>query len=156
MKLANCPRCRRPFVDQGRKLCPVCLEEENGAFDTIREYLDKHPGAGLYQICSETGIDEDVVISLVHRGRLQSVERHLTHKCARCGAEVLIVDGDFCERCRRDLQGKVTKAIRELSWKADESTSEDAEATPGRQSASPTRQSHMFIRDVHRRKGDTD
>jgi predicted amidophosphoribosyltransferase len=155
MKLANCPRCRRPFINQGRNLCPVCIEEEDKAFDTIRDYLDQNPGAGLYQICVNTGIDEGVVISLIQRGKLRSVERRLTHQCARCGTEVLIVDGDFCDRCQRELQSKVSKAIRELSSKIEPLDEPDRRAAgAGKQGG--TRDTRMFIRDIHRKKEETD
>jgi predicted amidophosphoribosyltransferase len=156
MKLANCPRCRRPFVNMGRNLCPVCIDQEDKAFDTIREYLDKKPGASLYQICFDTGIDEGVVISLIQRGKLRSVERRLTHKCARCGTEVLIVDGDFCERCQRELQSKVSRAIRDLSSKMELTEDSDGGSAGGGKRADGARDSRMFIRDIHREREDSD
>lgn len=155
MKLANCPRCRRPFVNTGRNLCPVCIELENKAFDIIREYLDQKPGASLYQICFDTGIDEDIVISLIRRGKLRSVERRLTHKCARCGTEVLIVDGDFCERCQRELESKVSQAIRDLSSKIEQADGVDRDAAEGSGKDGNARDSRMFIRDMHRKREDT-
>ncbi|NLU42586.1 MAG: hypothetical protein GXX08_10320 [Firmicutes bacterium] len=154
MKLANCPRCRRPFINQGWNLCPICIEQEDKAFDVIRQYLDKKPGASLYQICFHTGVDEDVVISLIQRGKLKSVERRLTHKCARCGAEVLIVDGDFCERCQRELQSKVSRAIRDLSSKAEVDDTDRGSADNRRQ-AGNARDGRMFIRDIHRKRQDS-
>lgn len=155
MKLVSCQRCRKPFMSMGQKLCPACVEEENQAFDVIREYLDKHPQAGLYQIASDTGVDESIIISLVHRGRLRSVEKHLTHKCARCGAEVLIVNGDFCDRCKRELESKVRKAVRELEWKTKPDGAGDADGAQDSQRSAPKtspEEQAMYIREIHKRR----
>lgn len=156
MRLINCQRCRKPFMSLGQKICAECVERENEAFEIIRDYLDKHPQAGLYQIAEDTGIDEGIIISLVHRGRLKSVEKgDLTHKCARCGTEVLIVDGDFCDRCQRELQSKVRRAVKELEWKTNpEDLEADDRAQRGDRPASKTDsdQAGMFIRELHRRR----
>lgn len=141
-------------MSEGAKLCPACLDEENRAFDVIREYLDKHPNVGLYQISSDTGVDEGIIVSLIRRGRLRSVERHLKHKCARCSAEVLIVDGDFCERCRRELKSKVRKAVSELSWKAELEPSDGSPVEQDRRTADDSDVPGMFIREIKRKKED--
>ena len=82
--------------------------------------------------------------------------RRLTHKCARCGTEVLIVDGDFCERCQRELQSKVSRAIRDLSSKMELTEDSDGGSAGGGKRADGARDSRMFIRDIHREREDSD
>lgn len=158
MKMINCQRCRRPFMFMGSKLCPECVEEENRAFDIIREYLDKYPQAGLYQIAADTGVDESIIISLVHKGRLKCVEKRLKHKCARCGAEVLIVEGDFCDRCRRELTAKVRKAVQELEWKTKPAAAQSHDSARHPQepdSETDLTQLRMYIREIQRKREET-
>lgn len=141
-------------MSEGSELCPACLDEENRAFDVIREYLNKHPNAGLYQIAKDTGIDESTIVSLIRRGRLRSVERFVKHKCARCGAEVLIVDGDFCERCRQELTSKMRRAVSELSWKSELQPTDSSQERQDLRPTSDSGRAGMFIRDMQRKRED--
>ena len=145
------PTMPAAFRQHGSEPVSPCIELRSKA-RLIREYWIRNQQ--VYQICFHTGVDEDVVISLIQRGKLKSVERRLTHKCARCGAEVLIVDGDFCERCQRELQSKVSRAIRDLSSKAEVDDTDRGSADNRRQ-AGNARDGRMFSRDIHRKRQDS-
>ncbi|MTV49923.1 flagellar protein [Heliobacillus mobilis] len=120
MNVKNCPRCNRIFIPQGgRKICPVCVQEEEKQYEIVREYLRENPGAPVLIVIQETGVDEDTILQFIKEGRLEagSIQGAELH-CESCGTA--ITKGRFCGKCQDELARDLQRAAGLSQPKAPE------------------------------------
>jgi len=71
MQLRNCPRCGKLFVYYNHDICRDCFLREQEDFCKVRAYLEKHPGAKIWEISQETGVKFSVLKRFHRSGRLE-------------------------------------------------------------------------------------
>lgn len=118
MQLANCVECGRVFRPVGgRRLCPACLEIDQQQFSTVRDYLKKHPGAGIVAISEGTGVSIKRIQEYLREGRLVLATTDEWLQCERCGAS--LTTGRLCDKCademRRGISPKAKPAAQRPS-----------------------------------------
>ena len=82
-----------------RKLCPDCQDQELRDEDTVAAYLRDEGHASIEQICRETGVKEATVLRMIKRG---SITGGVSYPCDSCGK--LIDRGRYCDACANQLQ----------------------------------------------------
>lgn len=119
MNIVKCKICREPFNSYGGQVCPVCLEQLDKDFFTVRDYIYDHPReASVDQIAEATGIKEKHIVYLLEEGRL-SVKGDIAGvnlggglKCQVCGRG--INSGTLCESCKGALTKELDSAAASL------------------------------------------
>ncbi len=71
MQLRNCPRCGKLFVYYNHEICRDCFAREQEDFYKVRAYLEKHPGANIWEIHQQTGVKYSVLKRFCQSGRLE-------------------------------------------------------------------------------------
>ncbi|MCL6594388.1 MAG: hypothetical protein K6T31_10460 [Alicyclobacillus sp.] len=111
MPIANCKRCNRLFNKVRRDICPVCVAEEDKAFEVVRAYLREHRDATIGEVAEQTGVDVALIIALIQDGRLILRDNpNIHYPCERCGAPTRA--GRFCSTCAKQLSEELTQAAR--------------------------------------------
>jgi len=105
----QCKHCRRLFQSLGSDVCPICADELDRYFITVKEYLYSHPDADLPETARETGVPEKIVLSFLREGRLSATGSDLL-ECEECGAP--IPSGRFCADCQNRLEQMLSSAYR--------------------------------------------
>lgn len=109
-EIINCPECGRLFAaDGGRRVCRKCLEREDSDYAIVRRYIREHPGASVFEVSEETGVEEEKILQFLKDGRLQSAGYVEIFFCERCGKK--ITGGKFCDNCRAQMTQEVRSAI---------------------------------------------
>ncbi|MBC9784470.1 flagellar protein [Heliobacterium chlorum] len=110
MNVKNCPRCNRIFIPQGgRRICPVCVREEEEKYEKVREYLREYPGATLLEVVNATGVDEDTILQYIKEGRIEASDfQDAAIECERCRTP--ISSGRLCAKCQGDLARELQQA----------------------------------------------
>lgn len=110
--LRNCPQCGRLFAYNGRNLCSRCLRAEDEEYMVVRRYVRDHPGATVFEVADETGVDEEKILQFLRDGRLEARGLQQMLECGRCGKK--ISQGNYCEDCLKimdaELRGAVSKS----------------------------------------------
>lgn len=121
MELRNCPVCGRVFNYAGRNLCPACARKEDEQYDTVADYLYRHPSATVNEVSEATGVDEQLILRFLREGRLQVSDGAAVGLfCESCGAPIRT--GRLCKRCAAQL----ARSVERLT------TVPKSEAPPGR------------------------
>jgi len=115
--LKNCPKCGKLYVYTGRFLCPACIAAEEEEFQKIKEYLLEHRGANVLEVAQATGIEEEVIIKFIKKGRIQSEGLTIVDRltCEKCGRE--IENGKFCPDCLEKMQKELQQVGRRMQDK---------------------------------------
>jgi predicted amidophosphoribosyltransferase len=100
MDVKQCRFCRKPFRGFSA-LCPVCAEQLDEKYVTVRNYLDKYPGGNISMVAEESGVDERSLLFLMREGRLSLKSDSAFITCMKCGTA--IQSGRYCEKCKGDL-----------------------------------------------------
>lgn len=104
--LRNCSECGRLFAyQQGRPVCSRCLNQEEEQYMVVRRYVRDHPGASVFEVAEETGIEEEKILQFLRDGRLQSKGFTELLECQRCGKR--IGSGKYCDSCLRELDSQI-------------------------------------------------
>lgn len=105
-ELMNCPVCGNLFIKTPvQDLCKNCYEIEEQAFQKVSNFLRerKNRMATMLQVVEKTGVDQDLIIKFIRKGRIQLVQfPNLQYPCERCGAP--IQKGTICENCIKELK----------------------------------------------------
>ena len=121
MKIRNCRRCGKVFVYMGRDLCPQCRAEEEQEFEQVREYLRENPYAGIEELHRETGVEKEIILSLLREGRLEVIDSPLggIGRCKICGEK--IPQGRICPKCLQSFKVPPRKAgeLADPGWEKD-------------------------------------
>lgn len=108
--LRNCSICGRLFAyQQGRVVCSRCRQQEEDQYMLVRRYVRDHPGATVFEVAEETGVEEEIILQFLRDGRLQSKGFAEVLQCQRCG--VRIDSGKYCASCLRELDNQLRGVI---------------------------------------------
>lgn len=118
-ELRNCAKCGRLFAYQGRNLCRRCLEEEENEYMVVRKYVRDHPGATVFEVAEETGVEEEKILQFLRDGRLQSKGLTALLKCERCGQP--INSGHYCDKCLNEMNSQFKQVLKSDKQKELES-----------------------------------
>lgn len=101
--LVNCTRCGKMFQKlSSRKICPLCMEADEAAFEVARTYIDKHPGAEVAEVAEATGVEEALILRFLRDGRFTHWGAGRVVGCTQCGKEIPFGD-KLCTSCRETL-----------------------------------------------------
>ncbi len=111
MEVRNCKRCKRLFNYTDRsKYCPACMEAIEEEFHKAKEYIYKHPGAGIHEVSEELEIEIGLIKQWIREERLAlSSASDGVITCESCGAS--ITTGRFCEKCKSQLTNNLSQAV---------------------------------------------
>lgn len=116
--LRNCSVCGRLFAhQQGRTVCSRCREQEEEQYMVVRKYVRDHPGATVFEVAEETGVEEEIILQFLRDGRLQSKGFTEVLECMRCGTR--IDGGKYCPNCLRELDSQFKGAISPTTSRTD-------------------------------------
>ncbi len=138
--LRNCKECGRLFGFVGRNICGKCQEKEEEEYMVVRRYVRDHPGATVFEVAEDTGVEEEKIINFLKDGRLQSKGLEMTLKCRNCGASIM--SGDYCYSCQVQLQGKLDSALSKRRLPGGDAPPPDK---------SPKKGDRMHIKDSNKR-----
>jgi flagellar operon protein (TIGR03826 family) len=115
--LRNCSICGRLFAyQQGRTICSRCMDQEEEQYAIVRKYVRDHPGATVFEVAEETGVEEEIILQFLRDGRLQSRGFAEVLECQRCGK--IISSGKYCSQCLQDLDSQLKGAISPTSQRS--------------------------------------
>ncbi|MFZ5945241.1 MAG: MerR family transcriptional regulator [Bacillota bacterium] len=102
MDLKNCPECGKVFVYNNVNLCPACRKQDEAEFIKVKEYLQKNPKIGIFDLAEATEVDEEKIVRWVREGRIEGKNYSgISVSCDRCGK--LIQSGRYCTQCSSEL-----------------------------------------------------
>jgi flagellar operon protein (TIGR03826 family) len=102
MELKNCTKCGKPFVSSTAKICPQCLEAQEGDFKRVREFVKEHPKVSIEVVVDALGVSAEQVRDYLRQGMLDVA--HFSGRildCKRCGKP--IESGTYCVLCLKDI-----------------------------------------------------
>ncbi len=99
-----CLRCKRLFTYPGfgSMYCQECrvIDEENR--QRVKEFLNEHGAANMYEICEATGLKESMIRQYLRDGMLEIPENSPVFiKCERCGCDIR--SGRWCPECAAQM-----------------------------------------------------
>jgi len=109
MDLRNCKLCNGLFIYQGNPVCPKCMSEMDGYFQTVSQYIEEHPEATIGEIAEETGVEEKIILRFLHEGRLQLRSKDSGLSCVVCNTP--IQKGRYCEKCGNEFAKEMRKML---------------------------------------------
>ncbi len=107
----RCTKCRRHYESLGgkQKICPLCREEEEKEYRTVREYIRSHNKVSIFEVSKATGIQEKKILQFIRQGLIEVSRESKLIPCKSCGT--LIVSGLYCENCRRPYENRLLDEI---------------------------------------------
>lgn len=108
--LRNCPQCGRLFAYSGRNLCQRCIRAEEDEYMVVRRYVRDHPGASIFEVSDETGIEEDKILQFLRDGRLEARGLRQLLECERCGKKISA--GTYCEDCLKAMDAELRSVVK--------------------------------------------
>ena len=109
MTVRNCQRCGKVFLSAGgKRICPACVQAEQDEFESVREYLRRHPKALLMEVSQATGVPAKKIWEYVREGRLLANGAAWGLTCERCGTP--IETGRFCLECSAKMERELRAA----------------------------------------------
>lgn len=123
MEVKACRRCNRLFqYVTGPVICPVCKEEEEKVFVTVRDYIRENKGASMEEVCRAIGVPISLVEKFLKQGRLEVAEDSpIKLICERCGGRMR--SGRYCNRCKEEIGkslGSMADEIRSHTRKEED------------------------------------
>ena len=97
--IKNCPGCGKLYMENTRRLCPDCQDQEARDEDTVAAFLREAGHASIEEVCEATGIKESVVLKMIKRG---SITDGMSYPCESCGKP--IERGHYCDACAHQLK----------------------------------------------------
>ena len=93
----------------GKKICPACLDDMDGHFVKVRDYLDEFPNASVELVSDETEVPKSVILQLIKEGRLiiGDGSKVSSKHCEVCKKP--IYEGRMCVKCQSNLQAIIEK-----------------------------------------------
>lgn len=70
--LKNCTRCNALFADSRSTICPACVDSEKEIVEQIETYIRTHRGVSTFEIVRDTGVDFNMLMSMIKDGRLRT------------------------------------------------------------------------------------
>lgn len=103
MNVRSCKICKRLFnYIGGLCLCPVCRDEAEGRFATVKEYVYDHPGASIQEVSEKCEVGVEQIRHWLREERLElSKDSSIFLECRSCGKS--IQSGVYCDQCKINL-----------------------------------------------------
>lgn len=118
MDVRQCRNCRKLFQYRGNPLCPVCVNELDKLFETVRNYIYDNPQSTIDEICNETEVTRATITSWLRDGRLiLSAENASLLQCESCGEPIRT--GRFCEKCSSNVKSQLESAAQSMAPKQE-------------------------------------
>lgn len=114
LDVRNCKSCGRLFQYNGNPNCPECLKSKDDDFTVVRDYVRKHPNAGVAEVSEETNVSMKQIRQWIREERLilTEVSAEMGINCEGCGRPIRT--GRLCPSCKtqmnRDLKQAFVKA----------------------------------------------
>ena len=112
----NCRRCGKIYnYIGGIPICPVCKDEDEVHFKSVKEYLYKNPGATLSEVSTVLDISVEKIKGYLKEGRLEIVsnEGNMILECETCGKAIRT--GRFCNECSSGLAKDMKSTASQMS-----------------------------------------
>ncbi len=105
----RCKKCGTLFQSRlgSRDYCDACTKAMDEKFVIVRDYLYDYPNATVRQVVEDTGIEEEIIESLVGDGRLQMRSSDGLLHCEKCGR--VIQSGRLCPKCQDTVNALIKK-----------------------------------------------
>ncbi|MBP5330291.1 MAG: flagellar operon protein YvyF [Lachnospiraceae bacterium] len=107
----TCSRCGRviTYPGFGAVLCRSCRELDEEEFGRVRDYLNEHGTANMYEISEATGVTEKTIRRYLLESRLEIPEGSPIYiKCEVCGCDIR--SGRYCPDCAGRLSSELQNA----------------------------------------------
>ena len=86
----------------GLPICQKCKEEQEQLFQTVKKYVQDHPGADIMLVSEECEVDPAQIRQWIREERLQFADDSpIRIPCEKCGS--MIRSGRFCEACKIEM-----------------------------------------------------
>ena len=118
MDFRNCLLCHKPFQysGYGPVYCPMCVKKDSEEFDTVRQYLEKNPGAQGQDVFLATKVPISTISRWIREERLVTANAvNVGVVCEKCGTP--IYKGKLCENCKKSLAKEVLNSYSEETRK---------------------------------------
>ena len=99
-----CEHCHRLFnyPGFGAMYCPMCKTEDEKTRRKIKDWLDEHGTASMYEISAATGVSERLIRQYLRDGMLEIPNNSPVFiKCEKCGCDIR--SGRWCPECAAKL-----------------------------------------------------
>lgn len=92
-------------------MCPECLKSRDDEFSIVRDYVRKHPNAGVAEVSEETNVSMKQIRQWIREERLilTEVSAELGINCEGCGRP--IVTGRYCASCKSQMNRDLKQAF---------------------------------------------
>lgn len=74
MSVKACDSCGGLFAHLPRGVCANCLDQREGEFRTVRDWLRDNRGAPIAAAAEATGVDEGTIVRFIREGRIEVVD----------------------------------------------------------------------------------
>ena len=102
MDVRNCRGCGKLFnYVSGPFMCPACREKLEETFQTVKKYIQDHPGVGVKEVAEECDVDAGQIRQWIREERLEFSEGSMELGCEKCGKP--ITSGRFCPACKASM-----------------------------------------------------
>ena len=112
----NCKKCGKIYnYIGGAPICPACVEQDEGDFRRIKEYLYKNPGATMSEISVILEVSIEKITRFLKDGRLEIVggEGNLVLECESCGKSIRT--GRFCDDCAKGITNDLKSTAKQMT-----------------------------------------
>jgi len=101
----SCKECghrKLKYNGVGEYQCEQCGHLMYDDYGTVRNYIEKNPGATQLEVSSATGISKNIIRRLLKDDRIQIASNSMVFMLyERCGAEIR--SGRFCNNCLKSF-----------------------------------------------------
>lgn len=115
MNVRNCRKCGKLFNYTGRgPICPVCLEESEKQFQTVKEYIRENKGAEIHAVAEACEVEVSQIRQWVREERLTFADDSpIGLNCEHCGA--VIKTGRYCEKCKKEMASEMESVTKSMA-----------------------------------------
>lgn len=97
--LITCEICGKLYNPNGFfRVCPICYESDESDFKRIKDYLNLHPCAKIFDVVADLNISVKKIKRYLRESRLEILEKenHFLF-CEGCGKSIR--SGVYCDEC---------------------------------------------------------
>lgn len=74
MSVQRCEECGGLFANLPRGVCATCLDQREGEFRQVRDWLRSNRGSGIAEASEATGVDEGTIVRFIREGRIEVID----------------------------------------------------------------------------------
>ncbi len=99
------------YTGLGEFKCEECGSSEFDDYGKVRSYLEKHRGANVGEISSETGVSHKSIRQMLKENRFEVIDNKAGYlRCEVCGVD--IKSGRRCRKCEESYHRNVEQQAR--------------------------------------------